>query len=473
MPDHDFLRGLRDLMGPSGLLDSAEARLAHGTDWRRLVCESALGVALPASTAEVQVLVARCAAAGVAILPQGGNTGLVAGAVPVPRAACARPQLIVNLRRMNRIREINPMDAVLTLEAGVILAEARAAARAEGLELAISLASEGSCQIGGNIATNAGGVHVVAHGMTREQVLGLEVVLPDGSLHAGLSHLRKNNTGPDLKQLFIGSEGIFGLITAASLRLQPLPRDHVTALIAVEGPAGAIEVFRRFRAGFGAALSAFEYVTDTGLQLALAHGAAARSPFAAPTPAFVLAELSQTGDLPLQDAAGTLVADLFDAGHVQDCVLAQNARQRAELWALREMVSEGELVAGGAIKHDVAVPISAIPQAIERIAAALAPWPQVRLNVFGHIGDGNLHVNLMPGPETTLAALKAREETLSGLIYDAVAALGGTFSAEHGIGQLRAPVLAARGRPGDLALMAQIKALLDPQNLFNPGKVLP
>lgn len=467
---NEFLTRLAQILPAGCLLTAPEDRNPFETDWRGLVTAPALAVAMPQTTAQVQALVQACAVAGVSVVAQGGNTGMVAGAVPL--SGLRRPQIVLSMRRMAALRAMDPISGAMTIEAGAVLETARATAAGLGMELAISLAAQGSCTIGGVIATNAGGVHVLSHGMTREHVMGLEVVLPDGSLHGNLSPLHKNNTGLDLKQLFIGSEGTLGIITAATLRLRPRPDGHVTALAAVTGPEAATAAFVRLRDAFGPALTAFEYVGALGLSLARAHGAAKRDPFDSPPDAFVLIELSELGKNRLGASLEALLADLLEAQTISDCLLATSARQRDDFWALRENVSEGERAAGGAIKHDVAVPVSALPEAVRRIEYALDDWPQVRANIFGHIGDGNLHVNLIPASGLNLETVKRFEGELSALIYDIVAGLGGTFSAEHGIGALRVPVLAQRQPACDLSLMRRIKTMIDPQDLFNPGKVL-
>lgn len=470
LTNEDFLAGLTRILPPNRLMTAPADRAPYEGDWRGLYRSPALAIAMPQSTAEVQAIVTACAAAGVAIVPQGGNTGLVGGAVPMP--GLERPQIVLSLRRMDAIRALDRTSGAITVEAGAILDIARAAAAGQGLELAISLAAQGSCTIGGVISTNAGGVHVLSHGMTREHVMGLEAVLPDGSLHSQLGALHKNNVGLDLKQLFIGSEGTLGIVTAATLRLRPRPRGHLTALVALSGPAAAVEVFTRFRDAFGSALTTFEYVGALGLSLARAHCAAGRELFAKPTPAFVLVEVSELGEIRLDNTVESLLAELLDSDAITDCLIATTSRQRDDFWALRENVSEGERMAGGAIKHDIAVSVSVIPEAVRRIEAALEQYPMVRANIFGHIGDGNLHVNLMSASGHDLDEIKKNEATLSGMVYDIVGDLGGTFSAEHGIGILRVPVLARRLPAGDLALMRAIKTLIDPQNLMNPGKVL-
>ncbi|MCB1496253.1 MAG: FAD-binding oxidoreductase [Bauldia sp.] len=441
------------------------------SDWRGLVSNSAEAVLLPADTEEVARIVRICAHHRVAIVPQGGNTSLVAGAVPIPN----RRQVILNLRRMRTVRSLDRTNGTMTVEAGLTLAEAKAAADAEGLLLPVGLASEGSCQVGGNLATNAGGVQALSYGSMRSHVLGIEAVLPDGRIWNGLRALHKDNTGIDLKQLFIGSEGIIGIITAATLRLHHKPNRFATAIIALDSLDAAMTAFLRLKAAYEHDLTSCEYFTSQGMALALKPPAQNRDPFGESHDAYVLVEVTAQGAD--RDPAASLadaLAGLFEDDIVQDAVVAQSDTQRAALWALREDISEGERTEGGSVKHDIAVPISAIPSTVRRLHADLAKlFPEARLNIFGHLGDGNLHVNVLPPAGGAPDQLARFAPEITKLIEQSAISAEGTFSAEHGIGQLRLQSLLKYRTPLELELMLTIKKALDPLWLLNPGKVLP
>ncbi len=459
----------RDFPAQSLVIGREETRHFE-SDWRGLVSNVATAVLLPASTDEVARMVRSCARHGVAIVPQGGNTSLVAGAVPV----AGRPQVILNLRRMRAIRALDPVNGTMTVEAGLTLAETKGAADEAGMMLPVGLASEGSCQIGGNIATNAGGVQALSYGSMRSHVLGVEVVLPDGRVWNGLRGLRKDNAGLDLKQLFIGSEGIIGIITAATLRLHHKPRSYATAIMAIDSLDAAMAVFLRLKREFEHELTSCEYFTETGMALALKPPAQNRDPFAGRHPAYVLAEVAVQGGErdPVADLTATLEA-LFEDETVQDAVVAQSEAQRTALWAIREDISEGERTEGGSIKHDIAVPISAIPTVVRELRDELASrFPDARLNVFGHLGDGNLHVNVLPPDGSPVAAIAPFGSEITEMVERTAVAAQGTFSAEHGIGQLRLGSLARYRTPLELELMLSVKKALDPQWLLNPGKML-
>ena len=464
-----LLRDLTDVLGSHSILSDEREKAAYETDWRKIVAHPAALVVLPRNVAEVQAVVRICTAHGTAMVPQGGNTGLVAGAVPT----AGRREVIVNLKKMNKILSIDLTDNTMIVEAGVVLDAVRRRASLDDRLFPLSLAAGGSCQIGGNIATNAGGVHVLSYGSMRNLVLGLQVVTAGGALWDGLRTLRKDNTGIDLKQLFIGSEGILGIITAAAVRIVPNPRATLTVLAAVRDAAAAVAVFDAFQNRHGQELTSFEYFEELGLSLVLSHLPSSRPPFESRHPAYVLVEMSaleQGRDL--ASGAETLLVGAAESHAVLDALVASSEAQRQAFWALRENQSEAERIAGGAIKHDVTVPITAIAPTINKIRAALATAsPHARLNIFGHIGDGNLHVNVLPPPGTRLADFIAANGRLSDLLYDIVMAAGGTFSAEHGIGQLRKTVLAQRRTALELDLMRAVKRALDPAMLFNPGKV--
>jgi FAD/FMN-containing dehydrogenase len=411
-----------------------------------------------------------CARHRISIVPQGGNTSLVAGAVPVP----GRRQAIINLARMRTVRDLDRLNGTLTVEAGLTLSEAKAVANTEGLMLPVGLASEGSCQIGGNVATNAGGVQALSYGSIRNHVLGVEVVLPDGRVWDGLRALRKDNSGIDLKQLFIGSEGIIGIITAVTLKLQYRPGWHATALLALPTLDAAMTAFVHLKEAFEQELVSCEYFGSEGLDLALRLKTRNRDPFSASHACYVLVEVAgQEAGRELGLRLADKLENLLASGTVSDAVLAQSDAQRTALWALREDISEGERADGGAVKHDIAVPISAIPSTVQRIREELGlASPGARPNIFGHLGDGNLHVNVLPPAGATLTDLASDAPAITEIVEKAAMLVGGTFSAEHGIGQLRTKSLRKYRTPLELEMMHAIKRALDPLWLLNPGKVL-
>lgn len=465
-----LLDDLAWLSESNGVIVDDNERRSFETDWRGIVANPAEAILLPASTADVARIVKLCARHDVAVVPQGGNTGLVAGAVPIKN----RRQVILNLRRLNKIREIDTVNDTMIAEAGVILSTAQDhAAQAERL-FPLSLGAEGSCHIGGNIATNAGGVQVLSYGSMRNLVLGLEVVLADGRVWNGLRSVRKDNTGIDLKQLFIGSEGILGIITAATLRLVPKPKQNLAGLIALGSPKAALEIFTRMRDFAGSGLTSFEYFSARSLNLVLDHVSSAVAPFAASHAGYVLFEISSLNGLddPTEHIEAIL-AEYYERDLIQDATLASSESQRRALWALRDNISEGERAAGGAIKHDISVPISRIPETIVRLEKAILDCaPEARPNIFGHIGDGNLHVNVMPAQGQSLSDLATNHPSITSVVEDTVVALDGSFSAEHGIGQSRVAALLRHKHDTELDLMRTIKNALDTRGILNPGKII-
>jgi FAD/FMN-containing dehydrogenase len=449
---------LQAIVGKSNVLTSPEDTAPYLTDWRRQYSAGAECVVRPGSTAEVSRVVAACAAAGVAIVPQGGNTGLSGGSVPTG----GRREVVLSLARMNRIRALDTLNDTLTAEAGCVLASVQRAAEDAGRLFALSLAAEGSCQIGGNLSTNAGGINVLRYGSAREQVLGLEVVLPDGRVWDGLRGLRKDNTGYDLKQLFVGAEGTLGVITAAVLRLHPLPRASATAWIGLATPSAAVELLAALRERLGERVSAFELVSRPCLDAVIAH-AGAKDPLPGRHPWYVLAELADSGTS--EELRARCEAALSSAlGNGSDAVLAQSLEQARALWRIRETIPEAQFAN---VKHDVSVPVSRVPDLIQGLGEALAAsFPGAQVYAFGHVGDGNVHYNVGP------AALVRSREAVNRIVYDAVAALGGSISAEHGLGQLRREEAARHKDPLELELMRALKGALDPRGLMNPGKVL-
>lgn len=451
---------LRGIVGDAAVLTETADMIGYATDWRDLFHGHPLCVVRPATTLEVAQAVTACARAGAGIVPQGGNTGMSGGATPDKSGT----QVIIALDRMNAIRRIDAVGMTVEVEAGAILQTVRDAAAKENRLLPISLASEGSARIGGLIATNAGGVDVLRYGMTRALVLGLEVVLPDGQILSRLHHLRKNNAGYDLKQLFIGSEGSLGIVTAAVLRLVPQPRHRATALIAVPDISAAIHLYGFAQTEMGEALSAFELISGAGLGLVAEH--MGRS---APIKGAEWCLLIEAGSsLPgLRDACETLLETAFDKGWAIDGVLAESEAQADSLWSLREALSEAEAKAGGAIKHDIAVPITQIDAFLSEAGGILAEIaPQARLNVFGHLGDGNLHYNVMN------VAMSAAWD-VNTKVHDVVARYHGSITAEHGLGQYRVAEWARLADPIERVLSRRLKDAFDPQGVMNPGKVVP
>ena len=457
----DLQQELAAIVGAAHVLTSPGDTKPYFTDWRRQYSAAGACVVRPASTDEVARVVALCAREALAIVPQGGNTGLSGGSVPTGK----RPELVLSLGRMNRIRAVDPLNDTLTAEAGCVLAAVQKAADDAGRLFPLSLAAEGSCQIGGNLSTNAGGVNVLRYGSAREQVLGLEVVLPDGRVWNGLRSLRKDNTGYDLKQLFVGAEGTLGVITAAVLRLYPKPTASATAWIAVATPRLAVALLAELRARLGDRLSAFELMSRECLEAVLSHASDVRDPFGAPHPWYVLAQLADSGEpQALRARAEKALEECAAAGSLRDAVLAQSEAQARALWRIRETIPEAQFTN---VKHDVSVPVARIPELIERLEPALAAaFPGARPYVFGHVGDGNLHYNI--GPE----ALVEQRRAVNRVVYDAVAALGGSISAEHGLGQLKREEIRAHKDPLELELMRVLKRSLDPRDVMNPGKLL-
>jgi FAD/FMN-containing dehydrogenase len=440
----------------------------HLEDWRGRYRGAALCVVRPGSTAEVSAVLAACTQAVVPVVPQGGNTSLCGAATPDASGS----SVVVSLSRMKRIRAIDPANNTITVEAGCQLSAVQDAAVQAGRLFPLSLASEGSCQIGGNLSTNAGGVQVLRYGNTRELCLGLEVVLADGRVWNGLRGLRKDNTGYDLKQLFIGAEGSLGLITAATLKLFPRPRARATAWVAVPDPAAAVALLGRLRDVAGDNVTAFEIVGRPALELVLKHIPGARDPLADKPEWQVLIELSGAR----ADLAATLESALeaaAEAAVIADAVVAASEAQAAALWALRENVSEAQKIEGVSIKHDIAVPVSRIAEFIARADAALrAAFPAVRIVCFGHIGDGNLHYNQSQSAAFANDDFIAATPQVNRIVHDLVDELGGSISAEHGIGQLKREELLRYKNPVEMDLMRAVKKALDPDGRMNPGKLV-
>ncbi|MCR9125529.1 MAG: FAD-binding oxidoreductase [Rhodobacteraceae bacterium] len=425
-------------------------------------------VLAPDCTAQVATIVRACAAASVPVIPYGGGTGLVGGQIAEDGIA----PVILTLERMNRVRAVYPEENVLIAEAGVILADVQAAARAADRLFPLSLAAEGSARIGGNLGTNAGGVNVLRYGNTRDLCLGLEAVLPDGQIWNGLSRLRKDNTGYDLRHLLIGSEGTLGVITAASLKLSAIPAQSGTALFEVRDPAAALSLLGLARAQIGEGISAFELMHRQGLAFLSETLPDVRQPFASQPEWSVLIEIGLARGLDPQDALAAIFEAALEAGLVGDGLIAQNAAQRDQFWAVREQLPEANRRIGSVSSHDVSVPLGAIPEFIERGGMAVAALGDFRINCFGHVGDGNLHYNVFPMPGRTRADHHHQRDEIKRVLHDLVHELGGSVSAEHGIGRLKVDDLEKYGDPAKLSAMRAIKAALDPKGIMNPGAVL-
>jgi len=459
-----LIEQLAALVGEAHVIAEAEAMQPWLIDWRGRYRGDARCVVRPGTRAEVAAVVAACAEAGAPMVPQGGNTSLCGAATPDASDA----SVVLSLGRLNRILDVDPVNDTITVEAGCTLAAVQEAANAAGRLFPLALAAEGTCQIGGNLSTNAGGVQVLRYGNARELTLGLEVALADGTVWNGLRGLRKDNTGYDLKQLFIGAEGTLGVITAAVLKLFALPPVQTTCWLNVATPAAAVLLLRRAKDVFDAQLTAFELISDTALGLVLRHIPGSRRPGAA-SPWYVLAEFS--GATPA--AVETWLAACLGEEAVADGTVAHSRAQARQLWALRENISEAQKIEGLSIKHDIAVPLSRIDDFLARAGAALdAAYPGIRIVAFGHVGDGNLHYNLSRPISSDNAAFIDRQPEVHRLVHDIVHDLDGSISAEHGLGQLkREEILRYKSAP-EMALMRAIKTALDPRGLMNPGKLL-
>jgi FAD/FMN-containing dehydrogenase len=443
---------------------------AYVLDWRRRWQGRALAIVRPGNTAEVAAVVRACAAAGTPIVPQGGNTGLVGGGVPDGSGT----QVLLSLQRLNRVRSIDAANLTLTAEAGCVLQAVQQAAADAGLLFPLSLAAEGSCTLGGNLATNAGGTQVLRWGNARELCLGLEVVTAEGEVWEGLTGLRKDNTGYDLRDLFVGSEGTLGIITAATMKLAPQPAATMTALAACSSLAACVELLNLARARLGSGLTGFEVMGRFALDLVARHFHQLPQPLPG-APWTVLLEHSDTeGEAPARQRFEALLGAAIEAGCVSDAVVAESLAQSQALWHLRESIPLAQAEEGLNIKHDISLPVSAIPAFVAHAdALLLARYPGARLVNFGHLGDGNLHYNLQcPEGADGKRFLAENEDQVNRIVYDALAPFGGSFSAEHGIGALKRDELAARKSPVALKLMRRVKAALDPQGIFNPGRVL-
>jgi len=455
---------LAGIVGSANVLAGAADLAPCLSDWRGRYRGAARCLVRPATTAEVAAVVRACAAAGAAIVPQGGNTSLCGAATPDETGNA----VVVSLGRMNRIVAVDASNDTISVEAGCTLAAVQEAARAADRLFPLALAAQGSCQIGGNLSTNAGGVQVLRYGNTRELTLGLEVVLANGEIWDGRRGLRKDNTGYDLKQLFIGAEGTLGIITGAVLKLFPLSGTQTTCWLNALSPAAAVDLLNSAKSAFDAQLTGFELISEASLALVLKHIPGTSRPTASAS-WYILAEFSDAAPAAVEQ----WLAGRMKAGAVADVAIAHSGMQAKKLWALRENISEAQKIEGISIKHDIAVPVSRIPEFLAQADAALEKaFPGIRVVAFGHVGDGNLHYNLSRPDAQENAAFIASQPAVNRIVHDAVHALNGSISAEHGIGQLKRAELLRYKSPVEMALMRSLKQALDPRGLMNPGKIL-
>jgi len=459
---------LQEIVGGGHVLTGDVDVAPYVVDWRGRYRGNARAVVQPASTDQVARVVRACAELAVPIVPQGGNTGMCGAATP-DRSG---DEVVLSLARMRAIRALDAANATITVEAGVTLADVQQAARDAGMLFPLSLASEGSCTIGGNLSTNAGGTAVLRYGNARELVLGVEVVLADGRIWNGLRGLRKDNTGYDLKQLFVGSEGTLGIVTAAVLKLYPAPSARVTALAAVADVAHAVELLRAMKHALGDRLTGFELISGFALHLSRKHHPGSPDPLPG-HPWYVLLQVDDSGDVALADVVESALSRTAENALIVDATIAQSQEQADRLWSLRENISEAQRREGQNVKHDISLPISAIaPFTRDAENAIVAAFPGARVVVFGHLGDGNLHYNVAAPEGADAQQFLANTRAINRIVHDRVVAAGGSISAEHGIGVLKRDELAHYKTPLELELMRRIKSALDPRGLLNPGKVL-
>lgn len=467
-PEHtQAIEQIKQALGPEGWSNDADALAPFLVDQRERYLSTTALLVKPANTAEVSEIMKIAHGAAIAVVPMGGNTGLVGGAV-------ASGEIIMSLERMTKIKTVDAANLTVRVDAGVILADVQAAASEAGAYFPLSLGAEGSCRIGGNLSTNAGGVHVVRYGNARDLVLGLEVVLADGRIWDGMRSLRKDNTGYDLKQLFIGAEGTLGIITGAVLRLFPAPKSIATALVGCESYDAALALFLHARERMGERLSVSEVMDRFAMEITTRHIPGCRDPLSSPHAVYVLLEADSTDAN--ADVGGDLQATLGEAlesGIAQDAVIAQNEGQRLDLWKLREAIPEAQKKEGGSIKHDVSVPVSRVPEFLSRaLELVRLELPGVRPVPFGHLGDGNLHFNLTQPEGAERDDFLQNWGRINRLVHDLVVEMGGSFSAEHGIGLLKTADMDRYKSSVEIDLMAALKSALDPKAILNPGKVL-
>ena len=462
---------LATLLGPAGVLTDPADIAPALSDWRSLYQGKAMAVLRPASTEQVAACVKACAAAGIPIVPQGGNTSMVGGATPSEDGR----SVVLSLARMNRIRALDPVDMTMTAEAGVVVKIAQDAAAEANCLFPLSFGGEGTATVGGVLSTNAGGNTTVRYGNARELMLGLEVVLPDGQIWNGLRRLRKDNTGYALRHLFVGAEGTLGIVTAATLRLFARPRANEVLFCSVRDEDAALNVFRRFREADETAIRAFEYMSGVGVDFAVKHIPGVTLPVADRADHYILVDLASTrADADLQGLAEQVLGAAMEEGEVLDAVIGGNEAKRQAIWRIREEHPEAQRKEGASVKNDVSVPVSKVPELIRRASAAcVALIPGTRPVPFGHMGDGNIHMNLEQPVDMDGAEFLARSHDIMDTVNEVVRELDGSFSAEHGIGRLKTDMMEAWRGGAELDAMQRIKAALDPAGIMNPGKVLP
>jgi FAD/FMN-containing dehydrogenase len=468
---NETIERIKSIVGLKGFVSDPAEVEPYLVEGRGLYRGETMLVVRPANTEEVAEIVKLCAAAKLPIVPQSGNTGLSGGGVPLNGGR----NIVLSTARMNRVRAVDANNFTMTVEAGVILADVQKAAEEADRLFPLSLGAEGSCQIGGNLSTNAGGIAVLRYGNIRDLTLGLEVVLPDGQVLDALRSLRKDNTGYDLKQLFIGAEGTLGIITAATLKLFPRPREVETAFLGLGRIEDAMALFARARAASGDQLTAFELIPRIGLEMAMRHVSAVSDPLGSPRPWYALLEMSSSqSDSGLRRSLEEFLSEALAGGLVKDGVVATSTAQARDLWRIREAMVEGQKYEGGSIKHDVSVPVSRVADFITRASAAVAArLPGIRPIAFGHVGDGNIHFNLSQPRGADTEVFLARRPEFNHIVHDLARALNGSISAEHGIGRLKREELPRYKSSLELALMRRLKQALDPDDLMNPGKILP
>ncbi len=471
LPPDGLLAELLSLLGPAGVLTDPTDIAPALSDWRSLYQGKAMAVLRPASTEQVAACVKACAAAGIPIVPQGGNTSMVGGATPSEDGR----SVVLSLARMNRIRALDPVDMTMTAEAGVVVKTAQDAAAEANCLFPLSFGGEGTATVGGVLSTNAGGNTTVRYGNARELMLGLEVVLPDGQIWNGLRRLRKDNTGYALRHLFVGAEGTLGIVTAATLRLFARPRANEVLFCSVRDEDAALNVFRRFREADETAIRAFEYMSGVGVDFAVKHIPGVTLPVADRADHYILVDLASTrADADLQGLAEQVLGAAMEEGEVLDAVIGGNEAKRQAIWRIREEHPEAQRKEGASVKNDVSVPVSKVPELIRRASAAcVALIPGTRPVPFGHMGDGNIHMNLEQPVDMDGAAFLARSHDIMDTVNEVVRELDGSFSAEHGIGRLKTDMMEAWRGGAELDAMQRIKAALDPAGIMNPGKVLP
>jgi len=465
------LERLKAAAGPGGYLDKAEDIAPYSKSWRGNWQGASPLFLRPRTTAEVAALVKICAETGTAIVPQGGNTGLTYGGQP----GSGLSEVILSTARMKEVRAIDLQNDTITVEAGVVLQEIQRKAAEVNRLFPLSLGAEGTCQIGGNISTNAGGIQVLRYGNTRNLVLGIEVVLPDGQIWDGLRALRKDNTGYDLKQLFIGGEGTLGIVTAAVLKLFPRPTDSQSAWVSLNSPDDAVALLGLMRDSLGESVTSFELISRPTVDLLLAGVPGSADPMTTAYPWYVLTEVAGQGDPgSLSEPLSRVLGEAVEKGIILDAVLATSSEQARKLWKIREDLPFGVQAAGGAVAHDVSVPLSRITEFIRRTDIAMAgAYPTSRFCCFGHVGDGNLHYNPVCPPGWSYDKWNGEREAINKIVHDIVVDLGGSISAEHGIGLLRLEENVRYKSPVEIELMSRIKRAIDPQSIMNPGKTVP